>query len=324
MPTVLLSNGVSFECGLNESILDAAQRESIVLEHSCRNGRCGVCVAPVSNGHTKMLRHEEFLVQENDSSGRILTCCRAASTDIALDIECIGAIKRIAVRTLPCRIEEKRLLNDDVMQLIFRMAPTVNFDFVAGQYINLIHNGFRRSYSLANTKRVDGRIEIHIKRVRGGSMSEYIFGDAKEGDLLRVEGPLGSFSYREDNSKNVVFMATGTGIAPIVAMIESNQKALKEKNVYIVWGGRKPNDLYINVSQRFPEHSYLPVLSRSDLQNYDFGYVQEALLRIGLDFGVTAVYACGSDVMIRESRELLIARGLELKKFHSDAFVSSG
>ncbi|EAU52269.1 CDP-6-deoxy-L-threo-D-glycero-4-hexulose-3-dehydrase reductase [alpha proteobacterium HTCC2255] len=323
MPTISLSNGVAFECGLGETILDAARKHNIAIEHSCTSGRCGVCVAPVLSGKTFAIKPEASLTLEGQEIGNILTCCRVPVTDVSLDVEDLGEIGNIPVRILPCRISSLKLLNNDVLQVILRVPPYSNFKFVAGQYINLIEKGIRRSYSLANAERLDGNLEIQVKRVSEGLMSEYLFTKARQNDLLRIEGPLGTFSYRVDDSKNVVLMATGTGIAPIKAIIESLGGSLDEKIIYIVWGGRVLEDLYMDLGAANFKYTFVPVLSREKIEGSYFGYVQDAVLDLGLNLKETTVYACGSEVMIKDACDVLVQNGLRRTRFYSDAFVSS-
>lgn len=323
MPNILLSNGVSFECGLDETILDASRKYNIAIEHSCASGRCGICIAPVLSGKTFAIKPEESLTLESQKIGNILTCCRVPVTDVSLDVEDLGEIGSIPVRTIPCRISSLKQLNNDVIQVILRVPPNSNFKFVAGQYINLIDKGIRRSYSLANAEQLDGNLEIQVKRVSQGLMSEYLFTRARQNDLLRIEGPLGTFSYRVDDSENVVLMATGTGIAPIKAIIESLEKSPDDKIIYIVWGGRVLEDLYMDLGAANLKHTFVPVLSRERIENSYFGYVQDAVLDLGLDLKKTTVYACGSETMIKDACDVLVQNGLMRKRFYSDAFVSS-
>jgi len=312
-----------FECGLDETILDASRRHNITIEYSCSTGRCGVCIAPVISGKTIAIKSEETLLLENKGMNNILTCCRVPVTDVSLDVEDLGEIGKIPVRTLPCRIKSLKFLNKDVIQVVLRLPPNSKFKFIAGQHINLIHKGFRRSYSLANAEQLDGNLEIQVKKVNQGLMSDYLFTRAKENDLLRLEGPLGTFSYRENDSENIILMATGTGIAPIKAIIESLKKSSDEKMIYIVWGGRVLEDLYLDFGVTKLKSIFIPVLSREKIKNYYFGYVQDAVLSLGLDLKKTSVYACGSEIMIKDASDVLVKNGLRRKRFYSDAFVSS-
>jgi CDP-4-dehydro-6-deoxyglucose reductase len=322
LPRIILSNGVEFECSSEQSILDAAKQNKITIEHSCSTGRCGVCAAPLVSGRTKLIK--EGTIAENEvKQGDIITCCRAPVTDIYLGIEDLSDIGIIPAVTLPCRISGLNLLNDDVMQVILRTPPNSDFNFVAGQYLDLIYRGIRRSYSIGNKRRDDGKLYLNIKKVKGGEMSDYLFHHAELNHLLRFEGPLGTFSFREDLSKNIVLLATGTGIAPVKAILEYLEEMNFDRNIFVIWGGRYLKDLYWNPNCLSLPLTYIPVLSRQTDWDGAKGYVQDALLALGLDFTSTTIYACGSEIMIKESLKLLLDNGLPRNRYYCDAFVSS-
>lgn len=324
MSKVILSNGIEFYCSPDQSILEAAKKHKIAIEHSCQTGRCGVCVAFVLKGQSVPLCSEESLSSNDSKAGKILTCCRTIESDIYLDIQDLGEIGVIPLLTLPCRISNLELVKKDVLAVALRLPPAANFKYVEGQYIDLIHDGIRRSYSIANTPREDGRIELIIKKVKDGLMSDYLFDSAVLNDLLRIEGPQGTFSYRDDESKNIIFLATGTGIAPKKAILEkmSIQNNL-DRNIYVFWGGRYAEDMFLDISSIEVNHQFFSVLSRDDVELSYKGYVQDAVLKSGINLSDSTVYACGSEDMISSAATLLINNGLSSKRFFSDAFVSS-
>ena len=319
MTIVTLSNGVHFDSIPKKTILESALDSGVAIEYSCKNGRCGACRAIVKQGDTHILYREEFKLKE---SNEILTCCREASTDIELSISDLGRIGLIPITISPARVDSTRMLNETVMELILRLPPSCDFDYVAGQYVNLIFDGKRRSYSIANAHRLDHKLEFHIKKVANGFMSNYFFYRCNQNDLLRIEGPLGTFSIRDDNSRNIVFLATGTGIAPIKSMLENLDESY-EKNVYVFWGARYEKDFYeINsISNRI---NIFYCTSREKLEGKFFGYVQNAVLELNINLDETTVYACGSSEMILSAQSTLTSEGLKLENFYADAFVSSG
>lgn len=323
MHKVTLSNGVEFMCSETQTILEAAKLVNVAIEHSCRSGRCGVCSAPILEGETKVVFVEESLSNSDVLSGKILTCCRTPTTDIQLDIDDLGEIGSLKTLTLPCRIDSIGLFNDDVLGCVLRLPPNSDFVFLPGQYLDLINGDVRRSYSIANAPRVDGKIELQVKRVEQGLMSTTLFSQTKENDLFRIEGPLGTFSYRDDGEANIILMATGTGIAPIKALLESFLRDESPKNIFVVWGARFKKDLYFNLEYLMGNHQLLLVLSRENCDGFFYGYVQDAVRSLGLNLENSSVYACGSEVMIKDARDCLIKNGLAAKRFHSDAFVSS-
>lgn len=327
MSLVKLSNAKVFNCQSEETLLEAARAQGVMLEHSCRTGRCGICKAEVLAGVTKPLKEEESLTHEERSAGVILTCCRTAVSDIELDIEDIGELGSIESKTLPCRIHALSMLSDDVIEITLRTPPASPLHYLPGQYVDVIgKEGLRRSYSIANAPRNDGKITLQIRKVPNGEMSRYWFEEAKENDLLRLEGPLGTFCLRQTQASHLVLLATGTGIAPIKAMLEQlaeNSALNNYRQIHVYWGGRTEKDLYWSPDYPMLNIHYVPVLSRSPNSAGAQGYVQDAVISDGIDLKDAVVYACGSESMIETARVKLVAAGLEPKKFHSDAFVSS-
>lgn len=324
MSAVTLGNGAGFEAGPDETLLDAARRQGLVLEHSCRTGRCGVCKARVLSGETCALGGEAALTPAEQAQGYVLTCARAAVTDVTLGIEDLGRLAGIGVKTLPARIDDLEMLAPDVLRVMLRLPPSAGFVYFPGQYIDVIApSGRRRSYSLASAPRPDGKLELHIRQVPGGELSDWWLGEAKANDLLRFEGPFGTFGRRE-KSQVPVFLATGTGYAPVRAILQEMAVLGVAGPVWLYWGGRRPGDLYDAVDFPGLDLRYVPVLSRAgaDWQGRR-GHVQEAVLADHPDLSGAVVYACGSDAMIHSARERLLAAGLPAHHFYSDAFVAS-
>jgi CDP-4-dehydro-6-deoxyglucose reductase len=328
MVLVKISNGKVFNSTVGESMLDNARAQGVILEYSCRTGRCGVCKAKVVSGETEAFKGELSLSEDERHVGYVLTCCRYAQSDVELDVEDIGVLGDISVKTLPCRIDAIERLAENVVQITLRLPPNSKFVYVPGQYLDVIGaGGVRRSYSIANAHREDEKLELHIREVELGVMSRYWFSEAKANDLLRLEGPLGTFSLREKESENIVFLATGTGIAPVKAMLEqilSAPASAAGKKIYIYWGGRTQSDVYWSPNLGGLDAVFIPVLSRADsVWTGRKGYIQAALMEDAVDLAKSVVYACGSEDMIFSARQALIAAGLPVKNFYSDAFVRS-
>jgi CDP-4-dehydro-6-deoxyglucose reductase len=327
LPVITLLNQKQFTTAASETLLEAALRTNITLEHSCKTGRCGTCRAEVVSGSTEACIDEVALTATERASGWILTCARYAVDDVRLSVEDLGDEKLVPARTFPCRIHSLEKLAPDVMKVVLRLPPRQTLEYRAGQYIDVIgSNAVRRSYSLANAPGTDSMLELHVREVPGGAMSRFWFGDAKSNDLLRLHGPLGTFFLRGASDDHLIFLATGTGMAPIKAMLEGldHRRAALNPSVYVFWGGRTERDLYWEPVRAGHACDYTPVLSRAGA-DWDGarGYVQDAVLAKGLDLGRARVYACGSPAMIDSARNLLLSHGLESHRFHSDAFVCS-
>jgi CDP-4-dehydro-6-deoxyglucose reductase len=326
---VRISSGRQFEAVSDATLLDAAQVASITLPYSCKTGRCSTCKGKVLEGTTRALHDELGLTPAEREAGWILTCVRAASTDVRLEIEDLGAMVIYPARTFACRIQSLHRLAPDVVKVLLRFPPAVAPQFHAGQYVDVIGPGsVRRSYSIANAPSPDKLLELHIRQVPGGAMSDYWFGAAKVNDLLRINGPLGTFVLGDVADRDVVFLATGTGIAPVKAMLEAlntrGSEAPSPRSVTVYWGGRRREDIYCGLPDPGGPFRFVPVLSRATADlSCTHGHVQDVALTERSDWTRAVVFACGSDAMIHSARDALQAAGLDSRNFHSDAFVCS-
>ena len=319
--TVTLASGRTFAALPGLSLVDAAAANGLVLEHGCRTGRCGACKATVTAGTTARLQDEPSLTADERAAGTILTCCHGVGEgDLALDAEDLGLppelVQRLSPRVLPARIDALEAVAPDVLKVTLRLPPAQPLPFLAGQYVDLTNpKGLRRSYSLAQSPEVTGRLELHVRRLEGGAMSAWWFGEAKANDLVRLRGPLGTCFLRETAGLDLVFLATGTGLAPIRSMLLQlaalADPAQRPRSVSLYWGHRVAADLYIDPLAGLgpdPAVSVVPVRSRADA---------------AWTGAPTRVVACGSPAMIDAARSALVAAGLDPRHFRSDAFVAS-
>lgn len=326
MPIVTLQDGIRFPVEPDETILNAAGRAGINIGYACRNGRCSTCKCRTVSGGTRALHPELGLEQAEAEEGWVLSCVRTIDEDAELHADELIPFSLPAKQILPCRIDTLTVLAPDVLEVRLRLPPSARFTCLPGQYVDVIGpGGIRRSYSLASGGGPH-MLCLHVRQVPGGALSSYWFGEAKVGDLLRLSGPLGTFFLRDVADRRLVFLATGTGIAPVTAMLEglARPDAAQPRDVTVIWGGRRAGDLYADPGRINPALAYWPVLSRPDpAWTGRHGYVQDVLLRAGYDLAETVVYACGSDDMIRSARHVLTNAGLDPHAFHSDAFVCS-
>ena len=326
---IVLKNDKSFSCDSDTTIFDAAQKAGVILEHSCLNARCSSCVVKVLSGETKNLKEELVLTEEEKKQNFVLSCNSIPLSNLKLDIEDLGDIKLFDKKIVPAKISSIEKTGSDVLKVILRLPPTSYFQYNAGQYVNLIKGNINRSYSIANKVSSSNQLEFFIKKYENGLMSKYWFEEAKINDLLRVEGPLGSFFLREAKCENIVFLATGTGIAPIKAMLESvteQHSNFSKKKFWIFAGVRYKQDLLWepNINNTKIEIKYIPVLSRQVKDwNGEKGYVQDIVLKQKINLKDAQVYACGSNEMIQSAKKVLFKNSLKENSFFSDAFVST-
>ncbi len=332
MSQVTLANGTAFSANPGATILDAALAQGVVLEHGCRTGRCGSCKARVVRGTTAPLRASLSLTDAEAAEGWVLTCTSEALSDVQLDVEELGPLAAYPARVTPSRIDALERVADDVVRVVLRLPPASPFRFLAGQHVDVTSpSGARRSYSIASAAAAPCKVELHIRRVDGGRFSDYWFGAAKADDLLRFDGPRGTFFLRPVAGLDVVFLATGTGIAPILSMLAQLAATpdARPRSVSLYWGGRHVQDHYLDPAAASPGLRYVPVVSRGGEQWQGArGHVQDVLLAdIALGrapaLAGAAVYACGSERMIHDAQRALADAGLPPRRFHFDAFVGS-
>lgn len=328
MPYVQLSNGKKFEATNDISLLEAAAISGVSLPYSCKTGRCSTCKCKLTSGDTKILLTEFGLTDTEKFDGWILSCARTATTDVVLEVEDLGDLAIPPAKTLACRISSLEKLAPNVVKVVLRLPPSGILNFIPGQYIDVIgHGGVRRSYSLANAPRADNTLELHIRAVEKGAMSQYWFNQSAVNDLLRLHGPQGTFFLRNIAQRDLIFLATGTGMAPIKAMLEALPNLPTDqqpRSVTVMWGVRYELDLYFDVGGLPCIQKYVPVLSRAEATWHgERGYIQDVLMSQISDLRNCAVYACGSGAMIHSAKSKLTAAGLPSQYFHSDAFVCS-
>lgn len=323
---ISLINNKSFECSENETLLEGARKAGIILEHSCLTARCRSCVVKVLEGETKDKTEDLVLTKEEKADNFTLSCNAFPASDLVLDVEDLGDIILYDKQIVPAKINSIEQLTKDVINVKLRLPPTAKFKYNSGQYVNLIKGDIKRSYSVANAYKDKVTLEFFIKNYEKGLMSNYFFNEAKENDLLRMEGPLGSFFIRETNKENIVFLATGTGIAPVKAMLEhvkNTSKSLEKKTFWLFLGARYMEDVFWTPKElNMPNLKFIKSLSRetSAFEGYK-GYVQEAVLKEDIDLTNAQVYACGSNEMINSAKSILTQNKLSENDFFSDAFI---
>ena len=315
----------------DETILDAALREGFVISYGCRNGACGTCKGKVVQGEVDYGTYQETALPETDKRlGMALFCQARPRGDIVIECREISDVKNIPIRTLPCRVQKMQRAAVDVMLLYLKLPTSERLQFLAGQFISvLLKDGTRRDLSMANAPHHDEFLQLHLRNY-GGPFSMHVFTRMKERDILRFEGPFGTFFLREDSDKPIILLASGTGFAPVKAIVEHAFHARNPRPMVLYWGGRVRADLYMN---ELPERwasghnnfKYVPVLSQplpDDRWSGRTGLVHKAVMHDIADMSGCQVYACGAPVMVDAARRDFTAQcGLPEEEFFSDAFT---
>ncbi len=319
-------SGHEFPAAADESILEAALAHGLLLPYSCRNGACGVCKSKVVTGEVDYGEHQDTtLTDAEKAAGMALFCCARPLSDLVIESHEVTRAQEIPVKMLPCRVEKMRKVADDVMVLSLKLPANERLQFLAGQYIDILQKDDKpRSFSLANAPHDDAFLELHVRNIAGGTFTEHVFNRMKERDILRIKGPLGTFFLREDSAKPVIFVASGTGFAPVKAIIEHALKIGFKPGMHFYWGVRKVSDLYMLDKIGEWEAAgikFTPVVS-DETWDGRTGFVHEAVLQDYSDLSGYAVYACGAPVVVEAAhRDFTVQRGLPQDAFFSDAFT---
>lgn len=313
-----------------ETILEAGLRTGIALPFECRSGGCGVCKCAILQGTVDYGVYQPSVLTEAERrEGKALMCCATPLSDLDLECEGIGAVAGFPVRTFMARVEKLEHLTHDVMRVDLKVVDGAPIEFQAGQYINIVlEDRERRAFSFTTAPEASDLIELHIKLIPGGAFTTYVFNAMKPGDVLRCEGPLGSFHLREDNERPIIFVAGSTGFAPVKSMVEyAFQVGLKRK-MYLYWGVRSLKDMYMKeLPERWArEHDnfiFAPILSEpapEDNWTGRTGRVHEAILQDFPDLAGSEVYACGSVNMVETVHTEFLKKGMAEDRCFSDAF----
>ncbi|GKT20525.1 CDP-6-deoxy-delta-3,4-glucoseen reductase [Acidovorax sp. SUPP3334] len=329
-------SGRAFSAQPGESILAAAIRGGVGLPYGCKDGACGSCKCKKLSGSVAHGEHQsKALTAAEADAGFVLTCCAQPLTDVVLESRQVTDESAYPIKKLPVRVSTLTRVSNDVMVVRLQLPAADTFRYHAGQYIEFIlRDGARRAYSMANAPHTQAQapgVELHIRHMAGGRFTDHVFGTMKEKEILRVEGPFGSFFLREDSKKPIILLASGTGFAPIKALIEHLQAKRIERPVTLYWGGRRPGDLYMDAWVReriaeMPQLSYVPVVSQAlpeDGWTGRTGFVHQAVMDDHADLSGHQVYACGAPIVVDTARVAYSAeRQLPPDEFYADAFTS--
>ncbi|MDD4929285.1 MAG: CDP-6-deoxy-delta-3,4-glucoseen reductase [Gallionella sp.] len=328
--TTIQPSGQQFPITDNETILEAALRHGHVLPYSCRDGICGVCRGRVLQGEVDHGKHQSSALSDEDKAmGIALFCCAKPKSDLVIECKEVSAVKDIQVKTMPCRVHSMEKAAEDVMVIKLKLPVNERLQFLAGQYIDILLKDQKpRSFSLANAPHNDEFLELHIRNIAGGEFTRHVFEEMKVRDILRFKGPLGTFFLREDSDKPIILLASGTGFAPVKAIIEHALYLGIKRPMHFYWGARTLSDLYmLDMAKSWEAQGvvFTPVLSdarpEDDWQGRT-GFVHRAVLDDYSDLSAHEVYACGAPVVVEAAHtDFTATRGLPNDAFYSDAFT---
>ncbi|MQR01811.1 CDP-6-deoxy-delta-3,4-glucoseen reductase [Glaciimonas soli] len=326
-------SGRQFVCDEGETILNAAIRAGVGLPYGCKNGACSSCKGKLVSGKVTHGAHQEkALPVKEEELGFSLFCCATPHSDVTIEAREVTGVGEFPIRKMPTRIAKIDKVADDVVVISLQLPASERLQYLAGQYVEfLLRDGKRRSYSMANAPHKDEHITLHIRHMPGGLFTDQVFNTLKERDILRFEGPLGTFFLREDSDKPIVLLASGTGFAPIKALVEQVIHNDSKRAMTLYWGGRRPQDLYMHAlceewARTIPNFTYVPVIS--DANDADHwtgrtGFVHQAVVDDFADLSNHQVYACGAPIVVESAqRDFIALCKLPAEEFYADAFTS--
>lgn len=326
-------SGRQFSCDAGETILAAAMRAGVQLPYGCKNGACGSCKGKLVSGNVELGPHQpRALSADEEAAGQTLFCCAVPQSDISIEAREVLGVGDFPIKKIPVRVARLERAVDDVMLMSLQLPATERLQYKAGQYVEfLLKDGKRRAYSIATPPHADELLTLHIRHMPGGVFTDHVFGAMKEKDILRFEGPLGTFFLREDSNKPIVLLASGTGFAPIKAIVEHWAYTASTRPITLYWGGRRPKDLYMHAlceswAQSLPNFRYIPVVSDA-LPEDDWtgrtGFVHRAVMEDVPDLSGYQVYACGAPIVIDSAQADFTSQcQLPADEFYADAFTS--
>ncbi|WP_186259116.1 CDP-6-deoxy-delta-3,4-glucoseen reductase [Burkholderia gladioli] len=331
---ILKQSGRQFQVEADETVLAAALRQNVHLPYGCKNGACGSCKGQIVQGQVEQRPHAASALSNDERTrGLALLCCATAQCDLEIDVREIAGVDGVQVKKLPCRVNVIERRADDVIVLKLQLPANERMQYLAGQYIEFIlKDGSRRSYSMASAPHEEGPLELHIRHLPGGKFTDHVFNTMKEREILRFEGPLGTFFLREDSEKPIVLLASGTGFAPIKAIVEHALHRGFTRPMRLYWGARRKKDLYLfelaeQWAREIPNFRFVPVLSEPDADDAwtgRTGFVHRAVVEDLPDLSDFQVYACGAPVMVESAqRDFTAHHQLPAEEFYADSFTSA-
>lgn len=326
-------SGHQFSCEADETVLSAAIRAGVGLPYSCKSGACSSCKGKIVSGNVQHKPYQaRSLTEEEAAAGYSLLCCALPQGDLVVQAREVAGSSDYPIKKMPSRVTTIEKVAPDVVVLTLQLPASERLHYRAGQYIEImLRDNKRRSYSMASAPVDGGPVSLHIRHMPGGLFTDQVFGSMKERDILRFEGPMGTFFLREDSDKPVVLLASGTGFAPLKAIVEHMINEQSPRPITLYWGARRPHDLYMDALCRqwaadLPQFTYVPVVSEAlpeDAWEGRTGFVHQAVMADLPDMAAYQVYACGAPIVVESAnRDFVQLCQLPADEFYADAFTT--
>jgi len=313
-----------FDADKDLNLLEQLLINDLPVEYSCKTGDCGLCISTLVDGDVFVTDVTSILPGED-----ILLCQTKPLSDVILEVEIIPELLDIKPRIVPFKIKVQRLVAEDVLNITIKMPPTQKLNYLPGQHIELNYKNIKRSYSIANYDADNNEIELHIREVKGGAFTSKLFAnEIMDREVIRFYGPLGTFFVRKGESP-ILFLAGGTGYAPIKAMVNQLVAENSTRQIYVYWGMRTFAGFYDNsiekLSKIYTNINFISVASDERMigdenKGARLGFVHRAVLADFPGLHGFQVYACGGQVMVESAKADFVAAGLGAEDFFADVF----
>jgi propane monooxygenase reductase subunit len=332
--------GIEMEVDEDETILDAAFRQGLMLMHGCKEGQCAACKSFLLDGEVDLDRYSTFALPDyEEQEGYTLLCRAHAMSDV--EIELINYDEEILrsgvpIVTATTEVEAVEALTHDIRRLVLRLRDPDRVTFHAGQYMDIAipgADGHHRSFSMANTPGQPDRLEFMIKLYEGGHFSGLLENGngIKVGDELTCTGPYGVFTLRDSSPRRLVFIAGGAGMAPIVSLLRSMAEKGTTRPAAFYYGARTKDDLFVleeleRLGRELPDLRFVPALSEADASagwDGEVGMVTDVVDRLEGDLTDVDAYLCGPPPMVDAAIALLERRGCAESHIYFDKFTTT-
>lgn len=331
--------GIEIDAAEDQTILRAAAEQGVMLMHGCKEGQCAACKSFILDGDdVEHDRYSTFALPDYEKEEGFTLLCRAHAYE-DLTIELLNYDEEMIQSGLPIQEAEVEVVSNDnvthdLRHLVVKLTnPDQSLKFFPGQYLDFAipDTEESRSFSMANTSARDGLLEFVIKIYPDGLFSRFLDADVAVGDQLRVTGPFGVFTLRDNPGKDLIFVGGGAGMAPILSLLRSMAERGIDRKATYFYGARREADLCFHaelreLEEKLPNFRYVPALSEPGDDGWDgeTGLITDVLRRAGLDLKGADAYVCGPPPMVEAALELLPALGVADKRVFYDKFTTTG
>lgn len=334
--TMVFEDGriVKIDASENDNIYFAALKNKVRILTDCLEGACATCKGVCTSGEYSLDEYtDEALTQEEFDRREVLTCQMHVKSDCVIEFPYES---RVALKTAPesrvARVSEVEMISSTVAKLVVEPdTDAAPLSFIPGQYVHLSVPGTseHRSYSFANASFEAGRYTFYVKVLEQGAMSDYLSRRAAPGDEMTVTGPFGRF-YLRPVERPVVMVAGGTGLAPMLSMLDT--MAANNDTDYpitLLYGANSAEELFAfdqirgYASQGLDLTTDFCVVEPGADWKGETGHVTALLRPEILNGGDCEIYLCGPPPMIDAAESWLAENGVPADRVHAEKFVPS-